>query len=592
MNLLETIKRKQYISEMKRSGLSFSQESDMPVWPAAGKGAGRHAVRIGGAVRDEIKKYIAENGFWIEAEKSGKKGCPDFFLYDSSFFDGEGFPQQLMTMKNIPVVAWIHQEELSPAALAFVKSADYVVTSGESAKTTMDKAGIQPNCELPEYIDFKADNPIGRGSSDMWAAVGIALPVSGNIFEVSPELEKLLVHWAKRRDLALWRPKTCNLPMVVRHNYELFQSLQGTFEDISEVDAESKVQVILNFSGKKLLWSQRLARAARGQLFLDVEERDHSLYVSDGRGGIDCSLEDWLWEMLHNHGRLLKLRTQLIRATFVDHSLPRQLNTICEAVLGKAFYDPSVSVLVSTNRPENFEIILGNFRRQKVERKELVVIFHCDYSHNRPDLNKLEAMVREGEPIRLFSLDSRYISFGYALSYGVAKTDTDYVAKFDDDDYYAANFLTDLFAAAYYSGAGVCGRLSFHTFLEESRLLVCRKPGNEYRFCFFVPGATLLIKSTVFQKVMFSDVPRNIDGKFCSACVEKGIKIFSADTFSLLVLRAQDKDKHTWKASDMLIYNQSLPTYPEIDAMIESGAAYQMPPPKDTYENAVNWVCV
>ena len=243
--------------------------------------------------------------------------------------------------------------------------------------------------------------------------------------------------------------------------------------------------------------------------------------------------------------------------------------------------------------PEYFDKILDNFRRQKLYHKELIVVFHCSNKPSAGEIRQMMAKALPEEQIQIFWRNSASISFGYCINEGVSLTNMEFVAKFDDDDFYGDNFLTDIVPAFSYTDADVCGRISFHTYLEETESLIIRKPGNEYMYCKFLPGATIVARRSVFEKTLFRDIPRDIDGKFGVDCTEAGVKMFAVDTFQLLVMRASDKSKHTWKASDSVILKQSLPAHPDIDTDLETYSAYYKPFfPSITKEKAKKMISV
>ena len=97
-----------------------------------------------------------------------------------------------------------------------------------------------------------------------------------------------------------------------------------------------------------------------------------------------------------------------------------------------------ISVICSTNKKNMLENILENYISQKHELKELIIILNYDIAH----LNNLLKLIPLNENIQLYSLGSKK-SLGGCLNYAVEKSQHPIIAKFDDDDYYAPNYLSD-----------------------------------------------------------------------------------------------------------------------------------------------------
>ena len=68
-----------------------------------------------------------------------------------------------------------------------------------------------------------------------------------------------------------------------------------------------------------------------------------------------------------------------------------------------------------------------------------------------------------------------------------------FCAKFDDDDYYGANYLLDsMLAFEYLPSIGVVGKRAFFAYLQESDQTVLRFKGGSYQLTNRVHGGTLL----------------------------------------------------------------------------------------------------
>ena len=590
--MISYIKKWLYWFHMKRHGILFHNENDAQSLRISSrhtryKNSGR--IRVGGLVSDDVRQFIQRHGYWISKEVNKN---PEFYLYDESLFLHFDAINMINSTASIPTVLLLKKAPENDAENIDINRVDAVVTCGDQALNYAKEHGWKVSLALDDYVDFIEYNPINHGNSGMSASIGIVLPRQEDSIFDNSRVKALLERWARRSDLFIWRHELGSTPNYINKNILFLQCMRGTYNTPEDIDPDVDVQVILNFTGMKSNHDFRLKHAAQGQIFADVFLSDGDYFIDDPIDGTRVSLETWLLEALENHGSILKKRSRLIRKIYSGHSLHSMINHICNHIANRDFYNPGISIIVSTNRPDYIDKILANYRRQKIGEKELIVVFHCDLKKQKVNLDEYRSKIEHGEKIKIYKLDSQEISFGYALNFAVSMTSYPYVAKFDDDDYYAENFLIDILNAFEYSDAAICGRASFHTFFEANDTLICRKPGVEYQYCTFLPGATLLIRSDVFQNVMFEDIPRDIDGRFCAACIERNYKIFTVDNFNILVMRASDKMKHTWRASDMIVANQSLPVYPLIDTHLETNAVYFTPAPSVAVEDAIKFITV
>lgn len=135
----------------------------------------------------------------------------------------------------------------------------------------------------------------------------------------------------------------------------------------------------------------------------------------------------------------------------------------------------------------------------------------------------------------------------------VEKARYDYIATFDDDDFYAPHYLTDLMHAFQYTDADIVGKLTYYLYLETKQILAIRNKFQEYKYLdadSFLDGGKKIVKRKVYDHVRNRDVSINEDVYFCQDSMEKGFKIFSADKYNLVYLRRSNKDSHTWKEDD------------------------------------------
>jgi glycosyltransferase involved in cell wall biosynthesis len=209
----------------------------------------------------------------------------------------------------------------------------------------------------------------------------------------------------------------------------------------------------------------------------------------------------------------------------------------------------STSIVTCTNKPHCIDNIFQNYQNQVWGGKELIIILNRDDI----DIYKWEKKAESYKNVYIYQVPQEK-SLGYCYNFSVEKANYDYIATFDDDDYYAPNYLTDLMHAFLYTDADIVGKLTYYTYLEEKRLLILRNPFQEYRYLddrsSFLDGGKKIIKRKVFDQVQFRDIS-NLEDVFMSQdCMKKGFKIFSTDKYNITYMRNANKDYHTWKEND------------------------------------------
>ena len=142
----------------------------------------------------------------------------------------------------------------------------------------------------------------------------------------------------------------------------------------------------------------------------------------------------------------------------------RQKNPICypglpggqpdgATVVYQRPYPPGVSIMTCTNRPSRMENVIRSYLRQRYQPKELIIILN----NNSMSRKEWQWRVKGYSGIKVFQLDEK-VSLGECYNSAVEHASFDYVAKFDDDDYYAPNFLGGEMAAFDYTYADIVGK--------------------------------------------------------------------------------------------------------------------------------------
>jgi len=214
---------------------------------------------------------------------------------------------------------------------------------------------------------------------------------------------------------------------------------------------------------------------------------------------------------------------------------------------------PGVSIVVCTNRPPFFNNILRNYRNQDYERKELIIVLNNDRI-KREDYQRRARVCRD---VSVYQVPER-ISLGQCLNCGIQKTRYPLIAKFDDDDYYSPQYLTEQVKALHRTGSDIVGKHACLVYLEDSRKLLIRSPWERNKRVEFVQGGTILFHRRVLKKVWFPDRSVGEDVGFLKACRQKGFKTFATNPYHYVYIRRKNKKSHTWRAGDQFYLNGSI----------------------------------
>ena len=125
-------------------------------------------------------------------------------------------------------------------------------------------------------------------------------------------------------------------------------------------------------------------------------------------------------------------------------------------------------------------------------------------------------------------------------------TDARFVAKFDDDDHYGPEYLTDALLVHRFVDAAIVGKKTFYAHLEGPDETILRFPGNEFTFANRVSGSTLVIDRALMPDVRFSALNLGEDNDLFERALARGLGVFSADRYNYVAARRPDRDSHSW----------------------------------------------
>lgn len=209
--------------------------------------------------------------------------------------------------------------------------------------------------------------------------------------------------------------------------------------------------------------------------------------------------------------------------------------------------EPSISVVLPTNRPGQLSHVLTEVGRQVRDDIELVLV------HHGFDLDEAEVRAQAKDAgitdLTLVAADAS-LTLGACMNLGVDAASGEVVTKMDDDNHYGAHYLLDLVRAFRWTDATVVGKWAHYMHLESSGAVVLRFPEQEHRYTDLVQGGTLTVRREDARRLRFEDVPRAVDTTFLTKVRDAGGKVYAADRFNFVSVRRPDPSGHTWTITE------------------------------------------
>ncbi|KPU28398.1 hypothetical protein TR13x_03170 [Caloranaerobacter sp. TR13] len=219
------------------------------------------------------------------------------------------------------------------------------------------------------------------------------------------------------------------------------------------------------------------------------------------------------------------------RIVFKYHTYEHRIKTILEKVGIKYMseQEPGVTIITSCTTDTYIDNIFENYSRQSYKQKELLIIT----ANDNPNLEELKKKSSLYSNVRIFIFNCNN-PLSNCLNFVIGKSRFNYIAIFNEIDYYAPEFIGDLINAFKYTDADIVGKLSHYVYFEESKTLAIRFPDKEYRYVDFLSASTMIIKKNVFNKIKFNENTIDVYTQFINDCIKNNIKLYSADRYNYI----------------------------------------------------------
>lgn len=235
------------------------------------------------------------------------------------------------------------------------------------------------------------------------------------------------------------------------------------------------------------------------------------------------------------------------REVFNHHTYQHRLERILDNINMDYIREktPGVSIITCTQRPDNIERVFDNYSGQGYLKKEIIIILN----NNKMKIDLWKKKAEQYNNIRVFQLDEQ-ATLGACLNFAIEQSNFEIISKFDDDDYYGPEYLTDTVNAFKYTNAALVGKYTVYAYLEDKKLLVLRYPDKENRYMNYVSGSTLTFKKEIFKHVKFENRSVSEDTNFLNTVIKYGYRIYATDKFNHVICRRSSLNDHSWKISE------------------------------------------
>ncbi len=207
---------------------------------------------------------------------------------------------------------------------------------------------------------------------------------------------------------------------------------------------------------------------------------------------------------------------------------------------------PTVTALVSTNRPHQLDHVLGVLGAQEGVDLQVALLTH-GFEADDADLRARAKEAGVGS-LELLSATAD-VPLGTCLNLLLDTADGDVVAKIDDDDLYGPQYLSDQLYALAYSGADVVGKQAHYMYLEGADATILRFADREHRYTDRVMGPTIVAARETASTVRFRPLGRGEDTAFLADVVEASGTVYSADRFNFIQVRSAPGG-HSWSVTE------------------------------------------
>lgn len=251
-------------------------------------------------------------------------------------------------------------------------------------------------------------------------------------------------------------------------------------------------------------------------------------------------------DLLNNPWKHARLAHLGYREVMLHHTYENRKEIILSSLnIEHKVSKPLVSIILPTMRPHFIDRIVSNIGNQTYSNIECIIITQ-GYSEN--DVDYLRTKLNDFKSITYKIIENNSSqNLGARLNQALQQAEGEFIAKFDDDDLYFPNYLTDMLLPFKFGNWSVVGKKEGFFYLEAEDKLIVKYPNQRHIDTDFVMGATLIMrKSDLIEVGGFLEAAKGEDSDLLKRMKANGKKIYAADPFNFIVWRSEDSSSHSW----------------------------------------------
>jgi len=472
---------------------------------------------------------------------------------------------------NVPIVFWNKEDPMHfDKYLPIAEKCDFIFTTDSN--------------KIPDY-----KSKLGTNHVDVLpfaAEAAICNPINRTRFET--ESVCFAGAWYPENHDERMRQMNFVLPSIIKYNgaiYDRYSHLETDrykfpdkyksfirpsvpFNEVTEIYKKFKVFLNVNtIIDSPTMMSRRVyeilasgtpvvsapSKAIEEQLSHVVLTGSNEKEVNDHVGKLLSDEEYWFQRSHLGMREVFNNHTYHMRQRDFKNALNELGIPIGEAELPK----PLVSIILAACRPSNMPRIIENLSRQNYENIE--VIFALTPNFTEQDQNQLSALTEINRNIKRTKVIilGEEVTLGQCLNEAVRHSYGEYIAKFDDDNFYFENYLSDMLMPFSFGDMDVVGKESAFIYLGGIDKVIWKYQEKRHRYTKFVNGDAMVLKRKVFEKTSFPEKRVGEDTKLLKDIRDYGGKIYTADHFNFVKYRSANLADHTWKETEEKLMRQS-----------------------------------
>ncbi|MTI67727.1 MAG: glycosyltransferase [Firmicutes bacterium] len=189
---------------------------------------------------------------------------------------------------------------------------------------------------------------------------------------------------------------------------------------------------------------------------------------------------------------------KLIKKNIAKKNIKRKYNSniVREPKQNDTELPLGVSIITLVNRQKYINNIFKNYERQSYKSKELILIINKNI---KTDVWKERA--NSSENVKIFQVPKEK-NLLYRFNLGLKQAKYDTIARFDDKDFYASDYLINSVNVFKNTDADIVEKTKYYIYFKNRKILAIKKFGVENSYTKYLNGPTILFKKNIYDNLI------------------------------------------------------------------------------------------